>query len=44
VPDPRYYVDVAHLVASWADLASRRRPNVRRDFLATIEKTTVADA
>jgi hypothetical protein len=44
VPDPRYYVDIAHLVASWADLACRRRPNVRADFLATIETTTVADA
>jgi hypothetical protein len=44
VPDPRYYVDVAHLVASWADLASRRRPQVRPDFLATIERTTLADA
>jgi hypothetical protein len=43
VPDPRYYVDVAHLVASWADLAARQRPNVRPDFLATIETTTIAD-
>jgi len=44
VPDPRYYVDVAHLVASWAELAARRRPNLRRDFLATIEATTLRDA
>ena len=44
VADPRYYVDVAHLVASWADLAARRRPGLRRDFLATIEATILRDA
>ena len=43
VDDPRYYVDVAHLVASWAELAARRRP-IKADFLATIEAVTLADA
>ncbi len=43
VDDPRYYVDIAHLVASWAELAARRRP-VKPDFLATIEAITLADA
>ena len=43
VDDPRYYVDVAHFVASWCELAARRRP-ARADFLAVIEATTVADA
>jgi hypothetical protein len=43
VGDPRYYVDVAHLVASWAELAARRRA-VKPDFLATIEAVTLADA
>jgi hypothetical protein len=43
VDDPRYYVDVAHLVASWAELAARRRA-VKPDFLATIEAVTLADA
>ena len=41
--DDRYYVDVAHLVASWAELAARRRP-IQRDFLATIEQVTLRDA
>ena len=43
VDDPRYYVDVAHLVASWAELAAKRRA-VKPDFLATIEAVTLADA
>lgn len=43
VPTPRYYVDVAHLVASWARLAARGRP-ARPDFLQTIEAVTLADA
>lgn len=43
VDDPRYYVDVAHFVASWFELAARRRP-ARPDFLATIATTTLADA
>jgi hypothetical protein len=41
--DPRYYVDVAHMVASWAAIAARGRP-ARPDFLATIEDVTAADA
>lgn len=41
--DPRYYVDVAHVVASWAELAAKGRP-VKDDFLATIERVTLADA
>ena len=44
VDDPRYYVDIAHLAASWAQLAAKGRPNVRADFLATIEQATIADA
>ena len=43
VDDPRYYVDLAHLVASWAELAAKRRP-IQPDFLATIERVTLADA
>lgn len=43
VDDPRYYVDVAHLVASWAELAARGRP-AKHDFLATIEAVTIRDA
>ena len=43
VDDPRYYVDVAHFVAGWLELALRRRP-ARPDFLAVIEATTLADA
>jgi hypothetical protein len=43
VDDPRYYVDVAHMVASWVDMAARRRA-VKADFLATIEAVTLADA
>lgn len=43
VEDPRYYVDVAHLVAAWADLAARGRA-ARADFLQTIETTILADA
>ena len=38
-----YYVDVGHLVASWADLVGRRRA-AKPDFLATIVALTVADA
>jgi hypothetical protein len=43
VDDPRYYVDVAHFVSSWLELCARRRP-ARADFLATVERTTLADA
>jgi hypothetical protein len=43
VPDPHYYVDVAHLIARWADLATRGRA-ARGDFLETIERVTLADA
>lgn len=43
VDDPRYYVDVAHLVAAWIDLAARGR-RARADFLAVIEATTLRDA
>lgn len=43
VDAPAYYVDVAHFVASWLELALRRRP-ARPDFLAVIEATTLADA
>lgn len=43
VADPHYYVDVAFVVASWADLAARRRA-VEPGFLATIADVTVADA
>ena len=43
VDHDNYYVDVAHLVASWAALAARRRP-ARPDFLATIEEVTLRDA
>ncbi|MCA9677989.1 MAG: hypothetical protein KC464_23390, partial [Myxococcales bacterium] len=43
VADRFYYVDVAHMVASWAQLAARGRP-YRADFLATIEQVTLADA
>jgi len=43
VDDDRYYVDIAHLVASWAELAARRRP-IKPDFLATIEAVTLRDA
>lgn len=42
VPDRFYYVDIAFMVASWADLAARRRA-VRDDFLATIESVTLRD-
>jgi hypothetical protein len=43
VDDERYYVDVAHLVAAWIDLAARGR-RARPDFLAVIEQTTLGDA
>jgi hypothetical protein len=43
VADPHYYVDVAFMVASWAELAARRR-GVRADFLETIVQVTRADA
>lgn len=43
VDDDRYYVDVAHFVASWLELALRRRP-ARADFLATIAATALRDA
>lgn len=43
IEDPRYYVDVAFMVASWADLCARRRL-ARPDFLATIEEVTLRDA
>ena len=43
VADRRYYVDVAHFVGGWLELAIRRRP-ARADFLAVIEATALADA
>jgi hypothetical protein len=43
VDDPRYYVDVAHFVASWLELCARRRA-AKRDFLVTIAETTLKDA
>ncbi|MEZ4404596.1 MAG: hypothetical protein R3B06_31540 [Kofleriaceae bacterium] len=43
VDDPRYYVDLAHFVASWLELALRRRP-ARPDFLTVVAATTLADA
>jgi hypothetical protein len=43
VDDARYYVDVAHFVAAWLELALRRRP-ARPDFLAVIEASALADA
>jgi hypothetical protein len=43
VSDARYYVDVAHMVASWAELAAKRRA-AKDDFLATIERVTLTDA
>lgn len=43
VEDPRYYVDVAHFVASWLELCARRRA-VKEDFLVTVFETTLADA
>lgn len=43
VDDDRYYVDVAHLVAAWADLAARGR-KARPDFLQTIAASIEADA
>ncbi len=43
VDDPHYYVDVAFMVASWADLAARGRA-ARPDFLATIARVSLADA
>lgn len=43
VADPRYYVDVAHFVASWLELCARRRA-AKPDFLVTIEQTTLRDA
>ncbi len=43
VDDPHYYVDIAHFVAAWVDYAIRQRA-ARRDFLATIYTTTLADA
>jgi hypothetical protein len=43
VDHDRYYVDIAHLIASWAQVAARGKP-ARADFLATIEAVTLADA
>ncbi len=43
VDDERYYVDVAHLVSSWIDLAARGR-RARPDFLAVIAATVLRDA
>lgn len=43
VDDPRYYVDVAHFVASWLELALRRR-GARPDFLAVIAASALRDA
>ncbi len=38
-----YYVDIAHFVGGWLELALRCRP-ARANFLAVIETTTLADA
>ena len=43
VDDAHYYVDVAHFVATWADLAVRQRA-ARGDFLEVIASTTRRDA
>jgi hypothetical protein len=43
VDDPRYYVDVAHFVASWLELCARQRA-AKPDFLVTIAETTLGDA
>lgn len=43
VADRHYYVDVAFVVASWAELAARRRA-AKSDFLVTIETVTLRDA
>jgi hypothetical protein len=43
VADSHYYVDIAFVVASWAELAARRRA-AKRDFLVTIEAVTLQDA
>jgi hypothetical protein len=43
VADRHYYVDVAFMVASWAELAARRRM-AKADFLVTIEAVTLRDA
>ena len=42
VADRHYYVDVAFMVASWAELAARRRA-AKADFLVTIEAVTLQD-
>ena len=43
VADRHYYVDVAFMVASWAELAARRRA-AKAEFLVTIEAVTLEDA
>jgi hypothetical protein len=43
VADRHYYVDVAFMVASWAELAARRRA-ARGDFLVTIIEVTLQDS
>lgn len=43
VADRHYYVDIAFMVASWAELAARRRA-ARGDFLVTIEQVCLGDA
>ena len=43
VADRHYYVDVAFMVASWAELAARRRA-AKGDFLVPIEAVTLQDA
>ena len=43
VDDPRYYVDLAHFVSRWLELALRRRA-ARADFLTVIATTAIADA
>jgi hypothetical protein len=43
VDDPRYYVDLAHFVASWLELALRRRAGAAR-LPAVIAATALADA
>jgi hypothetical protein len=43
VADRHYYVDIAFMIASWAELAARGRA-VKEDFLATIFDVTLRDA
>jgi len=43
VADRHYYVDIAFMVASWAEFAARGRA-IKDDFLATIADVTLRDA